>query len=151
MMSYAAAKYFPTYAPRTFLVPAGYLTLGFSVPAALGAKIAHPDKVVVPIVGDGGFQFTMHELATAKQFGIGLPIVIFNDSTYTAVKMEQAMLYDRRYIAVDLDNPDFLKLADAYGLPGVRANSPAELEEAIVAASARNVPTIIDTTIEWTY
>jgi thiamine pyrophosphate-dependent acetolactate synthase large subunit-like protein len=142
MMSYAAAKYFPTYAPRTFLVPAGYLTLGFSVPAAIGAKIAHPD---------GGFQFTMHELATAKQFGIGLPIVIFNDSTYTAVKMEQAMLYDRRYIAVDLDNPDFLKLADAYGLPGVRANSPAELEEAIVAASARNVPTIIDTPIEWTY
>ena len=140
MMSYAAAKFFPAYAPRTFLVPAGYLTLGFSLPAAIGAKIAQPDKVVVSIVGDGGFQFTMHELATAKQFGIGLPIVIFNDSTYTAVKMDQAMRYDRRYIAVDLVNPDFLKLAAAYGIPGVRANSPAELEAAVIEASARNVP-----------
>ena len=56
----------------------------------------------------------MHELATAKQFEIGLPIVIFNDSTYTAVKMDQAMRYDRRYIAVDLENPDFVKLAAAY-------------------------------------
>jgi thiamine pyrophosphate-dependent acetolactate synthase large subunit-like protein len=151
MMSYAAAKHFPAYAPRTFLVPAGYFTLGFSMPAAIGAKIAQPDKVVVSIVGDGGFQFTMHELATAKQFEIGLPIVIFNDSTYTAVKMDQAMRYDRRYIAVDLENPDFLKLAVAYGVPGVRANSPAELETAITEASARNVPTIIDTPIAWTY
>jgi hypothetical protein len=96
--------------------------------------------VVISIVGDGGFQFTMHELATAKQFEIGLPIVIFNDSTYTAVKMDQAMRYDRRYIGVDLENPDFLKLAAAYGIPGVRANSPAELEAAIVEASARTVP-----------
>ena len=151
VMSYAAAKYYPAYAPRTFLVPAGYLTLGFSMPAAIGAKIAQPDKVVVSIVGDGGFQFTMHELATAKQFGIGIPIVIFNDSTYTAVKMDQAMRYDRRYIAVDLENPDFLKLAGAYGIPGVRASSPAELEAAIVDASARTVPTIIDTPIAWTY
>jgi thiamine pyrophosphate-dependent acetolactate synthase large subunit-like protein len=151
VMSEAAAKHFPAYAPRTFLVPAGYLTLGFSMPAAIGAKIAQPDKVVVSIVGDGGFQFTMHELATAKQFAVGLPIVIFNDSTYTAVKMNQATRYDRRYIGVDLENPDFLMLAAAYGVPGVRANSPAELEAAIAEASARSVPTIIDTPIAWTY
>jgi thiamine pyrophosphate-dependent acetolactate synthase large subunit-like protein len=151
MMTYAAAKHYPVYAPRTFLVPAGYLTLGFSMPAAIGAKIAQPDKVVVSIVGDGGFQFTMHELATAKQFKIGLPIVIFNDSTYTAVKMEQAMQYDRRYLAVDLENPDFVKLAAAYGIPGVRASSPDELEPAVVEASARDVPTIIDVPIGWSY
>jgi acetolactate synthase-1/2/3 large subunit len=151
MMSYAAAKHFPAYAPRTFLVPAGYLTLGFSLPAAIGAKIAHPDRAVVAIVGDGGFQFTMHELATAKQFGVGLPIVIFNDSTYTAVKLDQAMRYDRRYIAVDLENPDFVKLAAAYGIPGVRASSPDEMEAAIAEASTRDTPTIIDTPISWTY
>ncbi len=151
MMTYAAAKHYPVYAPRTFLVPAGYLTLGFSTPAAIGAKIAQPDKVVVAIVGDGGFQFTMHELATAKQFRVGLPIVIFNDSTYTAVKMEQAMQYDRRYLGVDLENPDFVKLATAYGIPGVRANSPDELEKAVIEASGRDVPTIIDVPIEWTY
>ncbi|MCD6030736.1 MAG: thiamine pyrophosphate protein binding domain protein [Thermomicrobiales bacterium] len=151
MMTYAAAKHYPVYAPRTFLIPAGYLTLGFSMPAAIGAKIAQPDKVVVSIVGDGGFQFTMHELATAKQFKIGLPIVIFNDSTYTAVKMEQAMQYDRRYLAVDLENPDFVKLAAAYGIPGVRANSPDELESAVVEASGRDLPTIIDVPIGWSY
>jgi acetolactate synthase-1/2/3 large subunit len=151
MMTYAAAKHYPVYAPRTFLVPAGYLTLGFSMPAAIGAKIAQPDKVVVSIVGDGGFQFTMHELATAKQFNVGLPIVVFNDSTYTAVKMDQAMRYDRRYIGVDLENPDFLKLAAAYGIPGVRADSPSELEAAVVEASTRDVPTIIDVPIGWTY
>jgi acetolactate synthase-1/2/3 large subunit len=150
-MTYAAARLYPAYAPRTFLVPSGYLTLGFSLPAAIGAKIAQPDKVVVPIVGDGGFQFTMQELATAKQFGIGLPIVIFNDATYTAVKMDQAMRYDRRYLAVDLENPDFVQLAAAYGIPGVRATSPDELEAAIIAAGTRDVPTIIDTPIAWTY
>jgi thiamine pyrophosphate-dependent acetolactate synthase large subunit-like protein len=150
-MSEAAYKHFPAYAARTFLVPAGYLTLGFSLPAALGAKIAQPDKVVVSIVGDGGFQFTMQELATARQFRVGLPIVIFNDSTYTLVKKDQAMRYDRRYIAVDLENPDFVALAAAYDIPGVRANSPAELEAAIVEACARDLPTIIDTPIAWTY
>jgi acetolactate synthase-1/2/3 large subunit len=151
MMSSAAAKHYPAYAPRTFIVPAGYLTLGFSLPAAIGAKIAQPDKVVVSIVGDGGFQFTMQELATAKQFAVSLPIVIFNDSTYTAVKLDQAMRYDRRYIAVDLENPDFLALAAAYGIPGVRATSPAALESAVTEASARSGPTIIDTPISWTY
>jgi acetolactate synthase-1/2/3 large subunit len=151
MMTYAAARHYPVYAPRTFLVPAGYLTLGFSMPAAIGAKIAQPDKVVVSIVGDGGFQFTMHELATAKQFKVGLPIVIFNDSTYTAVKMEQAMQYDRRYLAVDLENPDFVKLAAAYGIPSARATSPDELEAAVVEASSRDVPTIIDVPITWSY
>jgi acetolactate synthase-1/2/3 large subunit len=151
MMSYAASKHYPVYAPRTFLVPAGYVTLGFSVPAGIGAKIAEPDKVVVAVIGDGGFQFTMHELATARQFRIGLPIVIFNDATYTAVKMDQAMRYDRRYIAVDLENPDFLKLAEAYDIPGVRADSPEALEAAIVEAAGRDLPTIIDTPVGWTY
>ena len=65
--------------------------------------------------------------------------------------MDQAVRYDRRYIAVDLENPDFLALAAAYGIPGVRANSPSELEAAITAAAARGGPTIIDTPIEWTY
>ncbi|MFN8592748.1 MAG: thiamine pyrophosphate-binding protein [Thermomicrobiales bacterium] len=151
MMTYAAAKHFPVYAPRSFIVPAGYLTLGFSMPAAIGAKIAQPDKTVVSIVGDGGFQFTMQELATAKQFKVSLPIVIFNDSTYTAVKMDQAMRFDRRYIAVDLVNPDFLQLAAAYGIPGVRANAPDELEAAVVNAANHDGPTIIDVPISWTY
>lgn len=151
MMSYTAQRRYPVYEPRTFLVPAGYLTLGASMPMALGAKIARPEKTVVSIVGDGGFQFTMHELATAVQFRIGVPIVIFNDSTYTAVKWEQAHAYDRRFLGVDLVNPDFVTLAAAYGIPAVRANSPTELEEAVVAAARRDLPTIIDTPIRFDY
>src|SRR5690606_14647312 len=150
-MSYTAQRRYPVYEPRTFLVPAGYLTLGASMPMALGAKIARPEKTVISIVGDGGFQFTMHELATAVQFRIGVPIVIFNDSTYTAVKWEQAHAYDRRFLGVDLVNPDFVTLAAAYGIPGVRANSPDELEEAVVAAARRDLPTIIDTPIRFDY
>ena len=151
MMSYAAARHYPVYEPRTYFAPAGYLTLGASMPMALGAKIARPEATVVSIVGDGGFQFTMQELATAVQFRLGIPIVIFNDSAYTAVKWEQAHAYDRRYLGVDLVNPDFVALAAAYGIPGLRACSPAELEEAVVAAARRDTPTIIDTPIRFDY
>jgi len=151
MMSYVSCRLYPVYEPRTFFFPAGYGTLGFSLPAAIGAKIARPDAMVVPIVGDGGFQFTMQEVATAVQFRLGLPIVIFNDSTYTAVKEAQAREFDRRFIAVDLVNPDYVKLADAYGIPGVRAESPDALAEAIRAAARRELPTIIDTPIHFDY
>jgi len=151
MMTYLGARRYPVYAPRTWLTPTGYLTLGFAMPAALGAKVAKPDTPVVAMVGDGGFQFTMHELATAMQFRLGVPIVVFNDSTYTAVKMDQAMRFDRRYLAVDLVNPDFLGLAAAYGMPGVRAESPEALERAVTEALGRDLPTIIDVPISWTY
>jgi len=80
-----------------------------------------------------------------------VPIVIFNDSTYTAVKMDQAMRYDRRYLGVDLVNPDFLQLAAAYGMPGERAESPEALEQAVTAALGRDLPTIIEVPISWTY
>jgi acetolactate synthase-1/2/3 large subunit len=147
MMSYRMNDSFPSFTPRTYLFPSSYGTLGFSVPAAIGAKIGRPDAPVVAVVGDGGFQFTMQELATAIQFEVTLPIVIFNDSTYTAV--EQAMKYEfeGRVMATDLINPDYVKLADAYGIPGVRAESPAALIDAIQAALERRGPTIIDVPI----
>ena len=151
MMTYLAARRYPVYQPRTWLVPTGYLTLGFAMPAALGAKVARPDATVVAMVGDGGFQFTMHELATAVQHRLGVPIVIFNDSTYTAVKMDQAHRFDRRHLAVDLVNPDFVALAAAYGIPGVRAESPEALEEQVGLAAQRDLPTIIDVPISWEY
>jgi thiamine pyrophosphate-dependent acetolactate synthase large subunit-like protein len=149
MMSYVCCSLYPVYEPRTFFFPSGYGTLGYSLPAALGAKVAAPDRTVVAIIGDGGFQYTMQEVATAVQFELGVPIVIFNDSTYTAVKEAQAREHDRRYIAVDLVNPDFLKLAEAYGIPGVRAETPEALTLAIREASRRDLPTIIDTPIRF--
>ncbi len=115
---------------------------GFSVPAAIGAKIGRPDagKVVIPIIGDGGYQFTMSELGTAVQERICLPIVIFNDSTYSAVKEAQSDSRGGRYIGVDLVNPDYVDLAKAYRIPGVRAHSPEELEREIALALERDLP-----------
>ena len=85
------------------------------------------------------------------QHRLGVPIVIFNDSTYTAVKMDQAHRFDRRHLAVDLVNPDFVALAAAYGIPGVRAESPEALEEQVGLAAQRDLPTIIDVPISWEY
>jgi thiamine pyrophosphate-dependent acetolactate synthase large subunit-like protein len=149
MMGYVCNNAYPVYAPRTYFHPSGYGTLGYSLPAALGAKVAMPERTVAAVIGDGGFQYTMQEVATAVQFNLGVPIVIFNDSTYTAVKDAQAREHDRRFIGVDLVNPDFLKLADAYGVPGVRAETPDALETAIREASTRDQPTIIDAPIRF--
>jgi thiamine pyrophosphate-dependent acetolactate synthase large subunit-like protein len=147
-MSYVGCYLYPVFEPRTYMFPSGYGTLGFSMPAAIGAKIARPDAAVVPIVGDGGYQFTMSELGTAVQERLGLPIVIFNDSTYSAVKEEQANSRGARFIGVDLVNPDYVDLARAYRIPGVRAHSPEEMEREIGAALQRDLPTIIDVPIE---
>jgi thiamine pyrophosphate-dependent acetolactate synthase large subunit-like protein len=147
MMSYVACSVYPVYEPRTFLFPSGFGTLGFALPVAIGAKIGRPEAAVVAVVGDGGFQYTMGDLGCAVQERLGLPIVIFNDSTYSAVKHAQRQERGGRYLAVDLVNPDYVKLADAYGIPGTRASSPEELEREVRLALDRDLPTIIDVPI----
>lgn len=147
MMSYRMNDAFPTYNPRTYLFPSSYGTLGYSVPAAIGARVGRPDVPVVAVVGDGGFQFTMQELATAIQFEVTLPIVIFNDSTYTAVDSAMKHSFSGKVMATDLVNPDYVKLADAYGIPGVRVESAESMRDEIVAAFERSGPTIIDVPI----
>ncbi|HUG13903.1 MAG TPA: thiamine pyrophosphate-dependent enzyme [Thermomicrobiales bacterium] len=147
MMSYRMNDAYPAYAPRTYLFPSNYGTLGFSLPAAIGARIGKPDTPVVAVVGDGGFQFTMQEVATAAQFKVTLPIVIFNDASYTAVEQAMKHGFDGRIMATDLVNPDFVKLADAYGIPGTRAESPEALADAVRAALDGVGPTIIDVPI----
>lgn len=148
MMSYRMNDRYPTYQPRTYLFPSTYGTLGFSLPAAIGAKIGKPETLVVAIAGDGGFQFTMQEVATAVQHNVSLPIVIFNDSTYTAVKDAMHWQYgEERSMAVDLVNPDYVKLAAAYGIPGLRVDKPRDLQQAVTTAFSHNGPTIIDVPI----
>ena len=144
-VSYRCHAQFPAYGTRTYLSPNGYGTLGFAMPAAIGAKIGRPDREVVAVVGDGGYQFTMEELAVAIQHDVTLPVVIFNDSTYTAVK--RGMDQTGKYLGVDLVNPDYVKLADAYGIPGVRARDATELAACIRAAQQQRGPTLIDTPI----
>lgn len=148
MMSYVACEIYPVYEPRTFFFPSGFGTLGYALPAAIGAKIGRPEAAVVAVVGDGGFQYTMGDLGCAVQERLGLPIVIFDDSTYSAVKHAQKTERGGRYLAVDLVNPDYVRLAGAYGIPGVRAESPDELESEVRAAFERDSPTIIVVPIE---
>jgi thiamine pyrophosphate-dependent acetolactate synthase large subunit-like protein len=147
-MSYVGSGLYPVYEPRTYMFPSGYGTLGFSLPAAIGAKVARPDAAVVAVVGDGGFQFTMSELGTAAQERLNLPIVIFNDSCYSAVKENQALSRGGRYLGVDLVNPDYVDLAKAYRIPGVRVDTPDGLVSAIEEALNRDLPSIIDVPIE---
>lgn len=147
MMCYEGVRYFPVYEPQTYTFPRGFGTLGSSLPTALGAKVARPDRKVVSLNGDGGFQFTMQELGAAVHHQIPVTIVIFNDSTHTAVKVAQRRAYPGRYIDVDLVNPDYVEVAKAYGMTGVRAESPDALYEAVVDALEQQKPVLIDVPI----
>ena len=141
----AARIAMPFYCPRTFIT-AGYQgTLGYGFPTAIGVKVANPDRQVVSITGDGGFLFAGTELATAVQYNIASVTLLFNNNAYGNVKRAQIEKYGNRVIATDLRNPDFMKLADAYGAQGLRATSPKELAEALRRAFAYTTgPTVIE-------
>jgi acetolactate synthase-1/2/3 large subunit len=135
---------FPVYGPRTH-INCGYQgTLGYGFATALGVKVAHPDRPVVAIAGDGGFMFNVQELATAVQYKIALVTVIFNSNSFTNVQRQQREWFGNRIIASDLVNPDFVKLAESFGAVGRRARTPAELRTALKAAFAESGPTLIE-------
>jgi len=129
--SYWATTYFPVYEPRTFLSPHYFMTLGYGLPAGIGAKIACPERPVVVICGDGGFMFTCQELATAVKYGLDMAIVLFNNDGYGAIRRNQERRYGGRIIGADLTNPDFVKFAEAFGVKGVRLPSLEELGPAL--------------------
>ena len=141
---YVARLAFPVYQPRTFINPGYQGTLGYASPTAMGAKVGMPEKKVLAITGDGGFLFNIQELATAAQHGIDVVLVVFNDGAYGNVKRFQQQLFDGKEIAVELKNPDFMKIADAFGIQGVRVSSPAELEREIENAFATTGPSLIE-------
>jgi acetolactate synthase-1/2/3 large subunit len=122
------AQFYPFNGPRQWLTSGGLGTMGFGFPAALGAQIAHPDKLVVAFVGDGGFQMTAQELATAVQYKANTKIVIMNNNYLGMVRQWQELFYDRAYSHVNMEwLPDFVKLAEAYGATGLRATRPDQL------------------------
>ncbi len=143
-MGYAARFAWPTYRPRTFLSPGYQGTLGWGYATSLGAKIARPDTAVLSISGDGGFMFTAMEMATAAQHGIGVVAVVFSDGAFGNVKRIQQQSFNNRTIATDLRNPDFVKMADSFGIDAVRVGSPEELGAAISRGIAKGAPLLID-------
>lgn len=141
--AYWAMRFFEIYHPRTLLSAYYFGTLGFSIPAALGAKMACPDKCVVAFCGDGGFLFNSQELATAVQYGISVVVLLFNDNAYTAVKAAQKQLYGRTHAAFNLQNPDFVGLAKSYGWQGERV-STSQVGDAVRRAIGNKLPTVIE-------
>lgn len=109
----------------------GFGTLGFALPAAIGARIGYPDKDVLCIIGDGGFQFTFQELATAVQYNIPVTILLVNDSGYAALRAVQDKNFSGKRFAVDLQNPDFCRIADSYGISTIRITEADQIEQAL--------------------
>jgi acetolactate synthase I/II/III large subunit len=147
-MGFAARFAFPVYEPRQY-VTCGYQdNLGFGYSTALGVKIAHPDKAVVSVSGDGGFLFGLQEMATAVHHGINVVAIVFNNSSYGNVLRDQRQSYQGRFIGSDLTNPDFVKLAESFGLDGYRASSPDALKHVLVRALELNAPALIEVPVE---
>jgi len=141
---------FPVYEPRHF-VTCGYQgTLGFGYPTALGVKVAQPDKAVVAIAGDGGFMFGVQELATAVQHGINVVAVVFDNGAFGNVMRDQEQRFDGRVIGAQLRNPDFVKLAESFGMTGLRARTPAELGTQLARALELDRPVLIHVPVERT-
>jgi acetolactate synthase-1/2/3 large subunit len=143
-IGYVSRFAMPVYGPRTFLSTGYQGTLGWGMAAAVGIKVAQPDRPVVAVAGDGGFMFTVQELAVAVQHALDIVMVVFNDSAYGNVKRMQRELYGERVIASDLRNPDFARLAEAFGAQGLRADSPEALRGAIRQGLATRGPTVIE-------
>lgn len=142
------AQYYPHERPQTMLTSGGLGTMGFGFPAALGAKLGRPEEEVWAIVGDGGFQMTMCELGTAAQENININIAIINNNYLGMVRQWQEIFYEERYNATPMQNPDFCKLAEAFGVKAVRAEKRDEIADAVAYAQSIDGPTLIEFTVQ---
>jgi acetolactate synthase I/II/III large subunit len=142
------AQYYPHERPRSLVTSGGLGTMGFALPAAIGAKFARPDAEVWVVAGDGGFQMTQCELATLAQEGIAVNVAIVNNGYLGMVRQWQEFFYEKRYQSTPLLSPDFAALAAAYGLPGRRATTRAECARVIEEQRASGLGGVIDFRVE---
>ena len=143
-----AAQHFCYRKPNSFVSSGGLGTMGFELPAAIGAKVGRPDETVWAIAGDGGFQMTIQELGTAVQDNIAVKIAILNNGYLGMVRQWQDLFYERRYVATPLSSPDFVKVAEAYGMPGIRVTDKSKVVSAIKKAMKHKGPFLIDFVVE---
>ena len=143
-----AAQFYPFSSARQWITSGGLGTMGFGVPAGIGAQLARPDQLVVAVVGDGGFQMTNQELIVAVQYELPVKVLIMNNGYLGMVRQWQEMFYDRTYSEVDLSvSPDFVKLAQAYGALGIRATRPEELVDVLTAGLSHKGVAVIDVVV----
>ncbi|MFC1821119.1 biosynthetic-type acetolactate synthase large subunit [Thermodesulfobacteriota bacterium] len=144
-----AAQYYHLDRPNCFITSGGLGCMGFGLPAAIGAQIAHPDKLVVDIAGDGSIQMNIQEMATAVQYELPVKIVILNNNYLGMVRQWQELFYDGCYACTKMDHsPDFVRLAEAYGAVGLRATKPSEVESVLREGLSVPKPVIMDFHVE---
>lgn len=144
------ARYFRYTQPRSFISSGGLGTMGFCLPAAIGAKIAEPGRCVIAIMGDGGFQMTMQELGTIMEYGVGVKIVIMNNNFLGNVRQWQSLFFNNRFSATPMLNPDFIAIAAAYNIAGENVDSREQLDGAINRMLADDAPYLLNINIEST-
>ncbi|HEY2150755.1 MAG TPA: biosynthetic-type acetolactate synthase large subunit [Vicinamibacterales bacterium] len=142
------AQYYKHNRPRTLITSGGLGTMGFALPAAIGAKIACPDAEVWVVVGDGGFQMTCAELATVVQENLDINIAIINNGFLGMVRQWQEFFYDKRYAATPISGPNFAKLADAFGIPATTVTRRADVNGAVESARRQKRAALIDFQVE---
>ncbi len=143
-----AAQHYWYDKPNSLISSGGLGTMGFGLPASIGVKIGCPDKIVWCIDGDGSFQMTLHELATIVQEKVAVKIAIIDNGYLGMVRQWQELFYNKRYVATPLSGPDYVKLAEAYGIPGLKVKYREEVVPAIERAMAEQGPFLIDFVVE---
>ena len=144
-----AAQYFWYDKPNSFVTSGGLGTMGFEVPAAMGAQVAAPDETIWSICGDGGFMMTMQELATIAEYNWPIKFAIINNGTLGMVRQWQELFYGNNIVSTPLKNPDFVKLAGAFGVKGLRAERKEEVRPTIHAAMEHDGPVVIDFRVQY--
>jgi len=142
------AQYYKHERPRSLITSGGLGTMGFALPAAMGARFARPDDEIWVVAGDGGFQMTACELITCAQEGLKLNIAIVNNGYLGMVRQWQEFFYNRRYVATPLRSPDFVMLAQAHGLPGLRVTRREEIPQAVERARAEAGSVVVEFRVE---
>ncbi|NOS94087.1 MAG: biosynthetic-type acetolactate synthase large subunit [Cyclobacteriaceae bacterium] len=142
------SRYYQYKNPRTNITSGGAGTMGFALPAALGAKVAAPHQQVVAIIGDGGYQMTIQELGTIMQYKIPVKILILNNNFLGMVRQWQQLFHGKRYSFTEMDNPDFVKIADAYKIPGAKVTEQKDLEEALKKMLAAETSYFLEVVVE---
>jgi acetolactate synthase-1/2/3 large subunit len=140
-----AAQYYHFDRPNRFITSGGLGCMGFGFPAAIGAQVACPDRLVVDVAGDGSFQMNIQELATAVQYQLPVKVVILNNRYLGMVRQWQQLFYERRYAATDMEcAPDFARVAEAYGALGLKATKPREVVSVLKKGLESPKPAVMD-------